>query len=353
MEENGVLEELGRRLDADWPAIRSAREETQRRRAELNAAVSGFTSADASFVVFGSLARGEVTAGSDLDWTLLVDGQIYPEIDDTVADIREAVEALSKRPGQEGTFGGLASGYNLVHQIGGSEDTNRNLTQRILLLLESVAIGRADAHTRVTRALLDRYIAEDWGWSYSLNPFNVPRFLQNDIARYWRTVAVDFAYKRKDRGGRGAALRTVKLRMSRKLTYAAGLVACFRCSLLPAQHPGYEELDLAERVGITTDALERFLVLTPMEMLAWAYLHFQLDEAAKKLFESYDGFLGILNSDERKELDGLSLDAAKDNPVFKQARELGHDFQAALNDLFLPADGKSAFYGLTRTFGVF
>ncbi len=39
--------------------------------------------------------------------------------------------------------------------------------------------------------------------------------------------------------------------------------------------------------------------------------------------------------------------------MFKKARDLGHDFQAALNDLFLPADRESAFYHLTRTFGVF
>jgi hypothetical protein len=34
---------------------------------------------DANFVVFGSLARCEWTAGSDLDWTYLIDGERDPE----------------------------------------------------------------------------------------------------------------------------------------------------------------------------------------------------------------------------------------------------------------------------------
>jgi predicted nucleotidyltransferase len=34
-----------------------------------------YTSEDTSLVVFGSLARGEWTSASDLDWTYLIDGQ--------------------------------------------------------------------------------------------------------------------------------------------------------------------------------------------------------------------------------------------------------------------------------------
>lgn len=34
-----------------------------------------YASEDTSLIVFGSLARGEWTSGSDLDWTYLIDGQ--------------------------------------------------------------------------------------------------------------------------------------------------------------------------------------------------------------------------------------------------------------------------------------
>lgn len=40
----------------------------------LSTEIPGYTSEDTSLVVFGSLARGEWTSKSDLDWTFLIDG---------------------------------------------------------------------------------------------------------------------------------------------------------------------------------------------------------------------------------------------------------------------------------------
>ena len=82
----------------------------------------------------------------------------------------------------------------LIHEIGGEDDNNRNTTRRLLLLLESRAIGREDAYKRVVRSILERYLLEDRGF-WRGTQYRVPRFLQNDFARYWRTLAVDFAYK--------------------------------------------------------------------------------------------------------------------------------------------------------------
>jgi len=39
-------------------------------------AAAALDSEDTSIVVSGSLARDEYTAGSDIDWTLLVDGSV-------------------------------------------------------------------------------------------------------------------------------------------------------------------------------------------------------------------------------------------------------------------------------------
>lgn len=246
----------------------------------------------------------------------------------------------------------MAFSHELVNLIGGGEDSNRNLTQRILLLLESVPIGRSEAHTRVTRALLERYIAEDLGWRHAREQLYVPRFLQNDVARYWRTVAVDFAFKRKQRKGEEWALRTVKLRLSRKLTYAAGLVACFRCSFLGDMYPGFDELPVDERARVAVDDMQAFLRQTPLDMMAWAMSKFGLAGPARLLFGSYDRFLALLGSDARTRLSTMDLADAPGDELFEEARQLGHDFQDALNELFLP-DGKGAFYSLTRTYGVF
>jgi predicted nucleotidyltransferase len=348
------LDLLQERLGVRWSAIERAREEASRTRAVLEDGLGRFGTEDTSVVVFGSLARGETTSGSDVDWTLLVDGQAYPEQSSAANEMADWIDRQFRSPGREATFGGLAFSHDLINKIGGGGDTNRNLTQRILLLLESVPIGRGEAHTRVVRALLERYIHEDFGWLYSANPSQVPRFLQNDIARYWRTVAVDFAYKRHTRAGEGWALRTAKLRLSRKLTYAAGLVACFQCAYLGERYPGYADFPAPERARIVVDALEDFLQKTPLEMMAWAFLRFEtLTQHADDFFGSYDQFLALLDDERtRTALQGLKQEAAAEDEAFRNVRELGHRFQRALNEVFLPGD-RSAFHELTRAYGVF
>ena len=43
------------------------------------------------------------------------------------------------------------------------------------------------------RAVVDRYLEEDTNpVSHDQLRYRVPRFLLNDIARFWRTMAVDF-----------------------------------------------------------------------------------------------------------------------------------------------------------------
>jgi hypothetical protein len=125
----------------------------------------------------------------------------------------EKVEYRFAEPGPTGTFGNMGFSHQLVHLIGGQEDTNKNMTQRILLLLESVPIRAVNAHERVLKAIIQRYLEEEpYLVEGGRNRFKVPRFLLNDIVRFWRTMAVDFASKQRDRGGKGWGLRNAKLR---------------------------------------------------------------------------------------------------------------------------------------------
>ncbi len=72
------VEQLEQRLHADWIHLREARSAAGERSAGLRKALAGLDSEDTSVVVSGSLARGEFTSGSDIDWTLLIDGSADP-----------------------------------------------------------------------------------------------------------------------------------------------------------------------------------------------------------------------------------------------------------------------------------
>ena len=69
-----------------------------------------------------------------------------------------------KEVGREKTFGAFVSSHDLIHNVGGEDDTNSNLTRRLLLLLESTPVGRPDARQRAVRNILKRYLMEDRGF---------------------------------------------------------------------------------------------------------------------------------------------------------------------------------------------
>ena len=312
-------------------------------------------SPDTSFVVGGSAGRDEVTNGSDLDWTLLVDGQANPDHTETANKI-EALIANSgfKGPGREATFGGIVFSHDLIHNIGGDDDDNANTTRRLLLLLESRPIGRRDAFDRTVRNVLRRYILEDFGWMHARNRQNLPRFLHNDFVRYWRTMAVDFAHKRKMRGGSGWALRTTKLRLSRKLIYVAGILMCYACAMDPqisVLKPTPEKPDSPLPI---VDFLTNFVDQTPLTIVARTLgVYPEFDDSLRSLFGRYDEFLSVLDDPTKRSwLDKLGRDSVADDALYNDMRTLSHEFQSALITMFFDIK-TTPIYDLTRTYGVF
>jgi len=316
--------------------------------------LSGQDSEATSIVVFGSLARDEFTAGSDIDWTLLIDGYADAQHLRVARQIREIVKKHSeKEPGPEATFGSMAWSHQLVHLIGGEDDTNQNTTRRILMLLESTVIGRREAYDRVVKNILSRYILEDARFISKDARQRVPRFLLNDFARYWRTMAVDFAYKRRTRAQEGAAMRNIKLRMSRKLIYVSGLLACFGCHL---------ELDDTEREALFRgpDAAKRAIEFfkdtfqrTPLDILCSVLLrHTHLNDTAHRLLSAYHGFISTLADDEKRgHLEALLPERQDDDEVYQELRGLSHQFRDGLLELFF--DQQSGLSELTKLYGVF
>lgn len=375
-EQSRAVSQLAQSLGCKWQFIERADEQTERAKVDLLTLLSKevgdkFTSEDANLIAFGSMGRCEwIDWLSDLDWTFLIDGQCKPLHFQIAQDIREALkkdcrkvdENLEYRfaePGPTGTFGNLAFSHHLIHLIGGQEDTNRNMTQRILLLLESVAVGANRVHQRVLREVVQRYLDEEPHLVTGNNPrFKVPRFLLNDIVRFWRTMAVDFASKQRDRGGQGWGLRNAKLRMSRKLIFAAGLLTCFSCQLddeLQSKiSTDWRDIKGARNLNLAylQEHILRRISATPLNSVASAVMEYKIDKSlVKDLFTSYDEFLRMMSdSEKRSHLKKLRAEDSRNDPVFKEVQEFSECFSKALTEMFFSS---ACLKDLTRKYGVF
>jgi len=350
------IDKLASQLGVTWPHLAEARAQSEQVKAQLRERLEGLDSADLSIVAFGSVGRGEVTKSSDLDWTLLVDGSADPKHFETARYIGSLIEGVLKDPGREGTFASLVFSHDLVHHIGGEDDTNKNTTRRSLMLLEAVPLGRDEAFERTVRAILSRYLLEDQTFLERKTRYHVPRFMLNDFARYWRTMAVDFAYKRRDRQGKGAAIRNLKLRFSRKMLYVSALLTCFSCELRFGGMADGEKCPSTQAECV--DCLRTWFRKTPLEVLSAMLLHLlehddKADEcaaAAKAVLASYDEFIGMLaDGVTRKHLEELAPDAVDGDEIFQRARKLSQSYRDGL--LYIFFETKLAV--LTRFYGVF
>jgi predicted nucleotidyltransferase len=344
------LEQFSKKHQIQWHHILAAEAETIELRSKIENQIQvKIFSSDVDLVVFGSIARNECSKDSDVDWTLLIDGQSRPEHFSFGHIIRgNFLDAGLPSPGSSGMFGQMTFGHDLIHYIGGEHDTNHNISKRILMLLESdnIVFGGAmkggTAYERILRGIINQYISNDSSYRSDRNK-RVPRFLLNDIIRFWRTMCVDFAYKQKEQQGEKWALRNIKLRTSRKLIYVKGLLMCFSC---------YNNDSLT-----TTEEIENHLTelaaMKPIDILIKVCLDASLDEnELVNILTAYDKFLGILSdSDERKKLIGLKMTKVYDDENFIKARKICDAFQESLTKLFITQDSKLKEF--TINYGIF
>jgi hypothetical protein len=270
--------------------------------------------AGTSIVLMGSWGRAEVTTGSDDDFMVLVCGQECPEVEPAVGEIRQV---LDNPPGSQGIFAAPVFSENLVQNIGLDADSNLNLSRRMLFLLESVPVSEDEVYRSVRAEVLDRYLDE------SVKPYRPPRFLLNDIVRYWRTICVDFAGKERE-GPEKWGLRNAKLRTSRKILFAGGFIPvleCFRFDREPMRH-----------------FIEEQLSMPPTDRLAQAFMENRAHDEGGRALGAYDEFIGRMDDQEfRRELRAVSRETANDAPAFSDVRRIGKELQAGLLALLYEA----------------
>lgn len=349
------MEALERRLGARWEAIGRARIKTEDILGELRTALEGLDDPDCAVVVTGSLGRGEANDGSDADWILLVDGPTDPSHARLHHEIgRRIRDVMSKDVGPTGTFGELVASHELVHYIAGTRDTNKNLTRRMLLLAESRAITNPFVRERVIRNVLSRYV-NDRPVSRKGGPGRwdpIPYFLLNDVVRYWRTVASDYAAKKWERTHAGWGIRNIKLRFSRKLLFVWGLLASLAGKLFDdgsLQPSPTEDEFMLRLLELICEQCE----VTPLELLARVASQEGVEPAtARRIFDAYDEFLAALADPEtRSHLESIPFDDPMSDEVYERLRKASSEFRKGINALFFKEH--PALPALILDFGVF
>jgi hypothetical protein len=325
------LETLAEHSAGGFPNLIAARQETARRVGTMRELLSGIELEEgASVVLFGSWGRQELTNDSDDDWAVIVDGADVTRVSPCMDQIGGLIGQGERRPGPQGVFGDAISCNNLVERIGLEADDNKNLTRRLLLLLESVSVLNDPAHRTCRRRVLEGYLDD------SVKSYRPPRFLLNDVIRYWRTICVDFVGKERRGAGEKWALRNLKLGLSRKALFAGGLLPVLFCHRFPA--PDIDPF------------LAAMIELPSIDRIAWAFLELGAVDAGVRAVSAYDGFLGLLGDREvRADLEKLSRDEAMGSEVFFQGKRLARDFQQGLLALLF----ETPLEPLVREYGIF
>jgi hypothetical protein len=164
-------------------------------------------------------------------------------------------------------------------------------------------------------------------------------------------MAVDFASKQRDRDSKKWGLRHAKLRMSRKLIFASGLLVCFSANLDP---------DLQKKISTDENDIRLQLInhirdqlrLTPLEILKQSIERYGIPQAiANDLFGAYAEFLKVLNDKKSREaLENLKSVDSRTDPTFLRIREISTMFEGALDHIFFK---NKLVEPLTRKYGVF
>ena len=277
---------------------------------EIRSRLRGLSLGDAVVLVCGSYARREASAQSDIDYVVVPGGT------ETDSDLSERVRSelrsiVPNSPSEGGAFGEPVNRGEILANIGGDDDSNKNITRRILLLLEGEWLFNEEGLRGFRREILERYIGE------GMTDHQLALFLLNDIIRYYRTVAVDYEFKTSGNGNpKPWAIRNIKLVFSRKLLYASGL---FSIAMTADRARG-------EKIEILEDLFSRPVMERMMAICGEARMG--------PVVASYSRFLDFLGDPAAREhLETLER-SNRDDERFREIKNEGHHFTRELLKVF-------------------
>lgn len=299
-----------RDLDDRFQCTREAEQRSLAKLEELERLNKRFQGTGIFVCINGSLARKELVRGSDFDAFVIKSKQSSGDPIE-LWNLAERAAGLAQ-PGSSGTFGeeSTSSFDEMVSNIGGVNDTNGKITQRMLLLLESYSVGDKQKYNELIDAILYRYISDN------ITDHQLALFLLNDIIRYYRTICVDFEFKTSEES-KPWGIRNIKLIFSRKVIYFSGLLMCAET----VQRTAIEKRNIIKRMSS----------MTPIERILYV-----LGEKSYPALIMYDRFLGQMNDDTvREKLKSGNREELRKTELFRSMKNDGHHFGMALRSSFL------------------
>jgi hypothetical protein len=282
--------------------------------AEVRQALPNFVTENAIVVTVGSYARREASASSDMDFFCIDDAHALPEEKPCRTDAinRVVTERVGKLPAPDGAFAAHVSRDDLLTNYGGSKDSNETITRRMLFLLEGEHLNREDEFNEIRNEIITRYVGE------TPRDHQLAFYLLNDMIRYWRTMAVDYANKTYDNSSpKPWAIRNIKLVFSRKIIYASGLFSI----ALTADRTHSKKIEI----------LDMLFRMTPIDRIKYVCG----ESSSRRLFEMYDFFLDQMALPSvRDHLDGLERNSRSTDQVFRSLKNEGHYFSRELMGLY-------------------
>lgn len=272
--------------------------------------MSGLALGNSVVLVCGSFARREASEYSDADYFMISDNGVGKP--DIMNSVEEAIQAVvQKGPSPTGAFGQAENRSALLQNIGGDDDTNKNITRRVLFLLEGEWLHNPSGLRDFRREILNKYIPQ------SISDHQLALFLLNDVIRYYRTIAVDYEFKISEgTNTKPWAIRNIKLVFSRKLLYASGLFSI----AMTADRTAKDKVKILDEL-FALPAVERM-----KEICGEARM--------ESVLRSYNVFLETLEQDaSREHLESLSDDGRSDMR-FRSIKNEGHHFNRAMFQLF-------------------
>lgn len=261
-------------------------------------------------LVCGSFARREASAQSDIDYVMVPDDtEMDPDLSERVSS--EIRSIVPNSPSEGGAFGELVNRGKILANIGGDDDSNKNITRRILLLLEGEWLFNKEGLQGFRREILECYIGK------GMTDHQLALFLLNDIIRYYRTVAVDYEFKTSRSGApKPWAIRNIKLVFSRKLLYASGLFSI----AMTADRARDEKIEMLEGL-FDRPVMERMMAICG-------------ETRMEHVVASYNRFLDFLGDPATREhLEALEI-GNRDDPTFREIKNEGHHFTRELLKVF-------------------